>query len=70
MQLASEISALSVASLYKAAGDGRLVLVRLRGRTLVDTSSLVDFMNSAEPWKASTRRKEARAKRAAARDRR
>jgi hypothetical protein len=63
MQLASEISPLSVASLYKAADDGRLVLVRLYGRTLVDTSSLIDFMNSAEPWKASTRGKEARAKR-------
>jgi hypothetical protein len=66
-QLASEISASSVASLYKAADDGRLMLVRLYGRTLVDTPSLKEFMNSAEPWTPSDRGKEARAKRAARR---
>lgn len=65
MQLASEISALSVASLYKAADDGGLVLVRQYGRTLVETASLIEFMNSAEPWTPSDRGKEARAKRAA-----
>jgi hypothetical protein len=65
MQLASEISALSVASLYKAADDKRLVLVTQYGRTLVDTSSLIEFMSSAAPWKSSGRGKEARAKRAA-----
>jgi hypothetical protein len=65
MQLASEISALSVASLYKAADEGGLVLVRQYGRTLVETPSLIEFMNSAEPWTPSDRGKEARAKRAA-----
>jgi len=65
MQLASEVSALSVASLYKAADEGALVLVRQYGRTLVETPSLIEFMNSAEPWTPSDRGKEARAKRAA-----
>jgi len=65
MQLASEISALSVASLYKAADEGGLVLVRQYGRTLVETPSLIEFMKSAEPWTPSDRGKEARAKRAA-----
>ncbi len=65
MQLASEISALSVASLYKAADEGGLVLVRQYGRTLVETPSLIEFMKRAEPWTPSDRGKEARAKRAA-----
>ena len=65
MQVASEISALSVASLYKAADAGGLVLVRQYGRTLVDTPSLIEFMKRAEPWTPSYRGKEARAKRAA-----
>jgi hypothetical protein len=70
MQLASEISALSVASLYKAADKGGLVLVRQYGRTLVETPSLIEFMKGAEPWKPSDRGKEARAKRAAIHSRR
>lgn len=70
MQLASEISALSVASLYKAADEGGLVLVRQYGRTLVETTSLIEFMKSAEPWTPSDRGKEARAKRAAIHSRR
>jgi len=65
MQVASEISALSVASLYKAADVGALVLVRQYGRTLVETPSLIEFMKRAEPWTPSDRGKEARAKRAA-----
>lgn len=65
MQLASEISALSVASLYKANDEGELVLVQQYGRTLVETSSLIEFMKRAKPWAPSDRGKEARAKRAA-----
>jgi hypothetical protein len=49
MQLASELSALSVASVYRASDDKRLVLRKLYGRTLVVTSSLIDLLNSAEP---------------------
>jgi hypothetical protein len=64
MQLASEISALSVASLYKANDEGVLVLVQQYGRTLVETSSLIEFMKRAKPWTPSDRGKEARAKRA------
>jgi hypothetical protein len=70
MQLASEISAVSVASLYKANDEGALVLVQQCGRTLVETSSLIEFMKRAEPWTPSNRGKEARAKRAAIHSRR
>jgi hypothetical protein len=70
MQLGSEISAISVASLYRAADDDRLVLRRLYGRTLVETSSLIALMNGAERWTPSDRGKEARAKRAPTRVRR
>lgn len=64
LQLASEIAAISAASLYRYADAGRLNLRRLAGRTLVETGSLIELMNSAEPWKPSQRGKEARAKRA------
>ena len=65
LQLASELSALSVASLYRASDDKRLVLRKLYGRTLVVTSSLIDLLQSAEEWTPLTRGKEARAKRSA-----
>ena len=65
LQLASEIAAISAASLYRFADEGRLSLRRLAGRTLVETGSLIELLNSAEPWKPSQRGKEARAKRSA-----
>jgi hypothetical protein len=65
LQLASEISALSVASLYKANDEGVLVFMQQYGRTLVETSSLIEFMKLAKPYAPSGRGKEARAKRAA-----
>jgi hypothetical protein len=40
LQLASNLAALSVASLYRASDDKRLVLRKLYSRTLVVTSSL------------------------------
>lgn len=63
LQLASELASISVASLYRAAEERRLSLRRLLGRTLVETSSFIKLMNSAEPWTPSDRGKEARAKR-------
>lgn len=60
---ASKISAQSPATLYKAASEGRLEFVRLGGRTLVKTESLIRYLETAEPWTPSERGKEARAKR-------
>jgi hypothetical protein len=64
LQLAAEIAGISVASLYRAAGEGRLHLRRLEGRTVVETASLVELLNAAEVWTPSDRGKQARAKRA------
>ena len=68
LQLAAEIAGISVASLYRAAGEGRLNLRRLEGRTVVETASLVELLNAAEVWTPSARGKEARAKRSATRE--
>jgi hypothetical protein len=67
LQLAAEIAGISVASLYRAAGEGRLTFRRLEGRTVVETASLVELLNAAEVWTPSERGKEARAKRSAGR---
>lgn len=64
LQLASEIAAISAASLYRFADAGQLNLRSFAGRTLVETGSLIELMNSAPPWKPSQRGKEARAERA------
>jgi hypothetical protein len=64
MNTAARISGLSPASLYRAAGDGRLRLVRLGGRTLVDTASLIAMQATAEPWKPSKVGEAGRKKRA------
>lgn len=66
MQVASEIAGVSVAALYRAAGEGRLKLRRLEGRTLVETSSLIKFIEAAASWKPSNRGAKARASRVAA----
>ncbi|TXN24104.1 hypothetical protein [Methylobacterium sp. WL9] len=66
LAVASEIAQVSEAALYKAEKEGVLTFVRLAGRTLVDTSSLIAFIGRAEPWKPSDRGAAARAKRAEA----
>lgn len=70
LQLAAEIAGISVASLYRAAGEGRLTFRRIEGRTVVETASLVELLNAAEMWTPSARGKEARVKRSATRRRR
>lgn len=40
---------------YQLAHEGRLALVRLGGRTLVRTGSLIAYIQSAEPWTPSER---------------
>jgi hypothetical protein len=59
MKDAAEIAVCSRSSLYTAAGDGRLSLRRLNGRTLVETASLISFLDTAEKWTPSGRSKKA-----------
>jgi hypothetical protein len=63
MKAAAELCGVSIASLYRFSDEGRLVLRRLGGRTLVDTKSLIALIESAENWTPYDRGKEARAKR-------
>jgi hypothetical protein len=63
MKSAAELCGVSIASLYRFSDEGRLVLRRLGGRTLVDTKSLIALIESAESWTPYDRGKEARAKR-------
>lgn len=65
LQTAAEIAGVSEASLYRFASEGLLTFVRLAGRTLVETPSLLAFIARAEPWTPSERGAAARAKRAA-----
>ncbi len=53
LQTAGALVGVSVASLYKFAAEGRLVFKRLGGRTLVETSSLVDLIGRVEDWSPS-----------------
>ncbi len=64
LTLAHEVSGISPASLYRAAKEGRLTLVRLEGRVLVETRSLLELMSTAQSWTPSDRGKAARQKRA------
>lgn len=60
---ASEIAQISEGALYRAEKEGELTFVRLAGRTLVETASLIAFLNRAQPWTPSDRGAAARARR-------
>lgn len=60
MQTASEVTGVSIASLYRFANEGRLQLRRLAGRTLVVTEGIVALVDAAEAWTPSNRGNEAR----------
>ncbi len=67
---AAAILGLSAASIYSFAAQGRLKLMKLGGRSLVDVSSLIALLDTREPWTPSTKPRaaqEARGARAAAR---
>jgi predicted site-specific integrase-resolvase len=64
MKTAAEIAGISVASLYRYAAEGRLTFRKLAGRTLVDTASLIELIDSADAGTPSTRTRAACAKRA------
>ncbi len=64
LQRTSEILGdVSIAKLYGLQSEGRLTFHRLDGRTLVETSSVIVLVEAPEPWSASKRGAEARAKR-------
>jgi hypothetical protein len=63
MDVGPQTNGLSRASHYRAAAEGKLKLVRLGGRTLIDVPSLIAFNNSAEQWTPSKRGAAARAAR-------
>ena len=64
LQQASQITGVSVASVYRFAAEGRISFRRLAGRTLVDTASLIKLIDSAESWTPSSVGSAARAARA------
>lgn len=55
MQAAAKLAGLSVASLYRLASEGKLSLVRLAGRTLIETPTLIRVVEGVEPWTPSPR---------------
>jgi hypothetical protein len=63
VQNSAAVAGCSTGQIYNLARTGRLVLKKLAGRTLVDTSSLIAFIDSAEPWSPSDRNKAANAAR-------
>jgi hypothetical protein len=63
VQDAATVAGLSTASIYRFAGEGRINLVRLGGRTLVTVESLTALIATAEPWSPSARGSAARAAR-------
>lgn len=70
LQDAALIAGVSASTLYTLAQQDRLQFVRLLGRTLVDTQSLIALLDTREPWTPSTKPRaaqEAREARAAAR---
>ena len=69
MQNAAQIAGVSVPSLYRFASNGKLVLKRLGGRTLVDTPSLIALTETAEVWSPSTQTQKACESRKAAEER-
>jgi len=65
LQHAALIAGVSPSALYAMAHQGRLQFVKLLGRTLVDTRSLIDLLGTREPWRPSTGTRPAQAAREA-----
>lgn len=63
MKVASAVSGVSVASLYRLADAGKLKLRTLAGRTLVVAPSLIALIDNAPDWTPTNRGAEARARR-------
>jgi hypothetical protein len=67
LQAASRISGVSIASLYRAASEGRLEFRRLEGRTLCTVKSLTPFVDNAPAWTPAVTGRTAHAAQAARR---
>lgn len=63
LQAGAEIIGVSPASLYRLAREGKLTLVRLAGRTLIETATLIALVDTREPWTPSGRTKQANRRR-------
>lgn len=63
MQVGAAVAGVSIASLYSAAAAGKITLRRLSGRTLIETASLIAFIESAAVWSPSSKADAARAAR-------
>jgi excisionase family DNA binding protein len=50
VKIAAQILGVSVALVYAKLHEGELRAVKLAGRTLVTTESLLAFLATAEPW--------------------
>ena len=53
----------SSTQVYRLAGEGHLVMKRLAGRVVIETSSIVNLAQVAEDWTPSTRGEAGRRKR-------
>lgn len=65
LQHAALIAGVSPSALYALAHQGRLQFVKLLGRTLVDTKSLIALVETREPWRPGGRPQAAQAAREA-----
>lgn len=50
LKVSAELAGCSTATLYGAAARGELTFKRLGGRTLVETASLLRYLDSAAGW--------------------
>lgn len=60
LTVTSELINVSTPTLYKLAGAGKLSFKRLGHRTMVETASIIDLLDSAESWSPSGRTDKAR----------
>lgn len=65
VKIAAQVAGLSSATMYRLESQGRVKFKRLGGRTLVETASLIELIDSSEDWTASEHGAAARAARSA-----
>lgn len=64
IKVAAEVAGVSPASIYRAAGEGKITLKRLAGCVVVDMPTFLRFVQDKQEWSPSNRGQAARAKRA------
>lgn len=55
LKLGGEVLGVSSTSIYRLAGQGKLILKRVAGRVVLDTTSVVALVDAAEDWSPSDR---------------